>query len=329
MDLYKNKFEQGLTLLGGFGNDPDEQLTSAQYESLSPEQKKQFDLDKLAAKNRGIGELFFALSDAFGGRDIAGRAMQRRQLREKQELINREQKRKQKVQNIFKNTSLDQFGSNKDYYKNLGEQFINEGFYDQGIQFLQLGKPTGLEEIRKDIIDANKTEGKQFNTVKRGVENFEQLLDAAKSEGGVGSYGLMIKFIKQLDDSVVREGEVRTFGSFQGAFENLKNEVNKITGEGFTGKTRARIVNLAQDTARRLVEDWDAYKNSRSNTLYSPLGLSPEMVFAGYDLGVDDLQLDKVYTPDDFNFDFSGDDAAKDTDDLLDSYIDFSYTQNN
>ena len=44
----------------------------------------------------------------------------------------------------------------------------------------------------------------------------------------------MIKYIKNLDDSVVREGEVRTFGNFQGIYQNFLNEFQKASGKGFT-----------------------------------------------------------------------------------------------
>jgi hypothetical protein len=52
--------------------------TQEQMQQASPEQLDLFNKQRLAARNKGIGEMLLLLSDALGGRDIAGRAMERR-----------------------------------------------------------------------------------------------------------------------------------------------------------------------------------------------------------------------------------------------------------
>ena len=109
----------------------------------------------------------------------------------------------------------------------------------------------------------------------------------------------MIKFIKQLDDSVVREGEVNTFGGFQGALTNLKNQISKTSGTGFTPKVKADMINLAALTANRLVNDYNIYRQGKEVS-YKAIGFDPSMIFAGLDFNLGDLDLTKVYTPADF-----------------------------
>ena len=121
-------------------------------------------------------------------------------------------------------------------------------------------------------------ERKTFEAANKGVKNFQQLLDAAESASGAASYALMIKFIKQLDDSVVREGEVSTFGGFQGALENLKLFSSKTKGEGFTPTVKANMINLATQTANRLVEDYNTYRAGKTVS-YGAIGFKPEMIF--------------------------------------------------
>lgn len=288
--------------LGGFGDDPGELLTKTELDNLSDAEFDAYKKQKAEAQQAGMRELAARLSDAFAGRDIAGRAQERKQLNVAREAQIKAEKRRKELEEIFKTNKLSDFATNREYYKNIGSELINKGYLDQGLKFIELGKPQSMEDLRKDLTDANNTETKQFETVKKGLTNFNQLLDAAKSEGGAGSYALMIKFIKQLDDSVVREGEVRSFGNFQGLYENLKNEVTKASGEGFTGATRARIVNLAQKTADALWSDWSTYKDTKSSKFYSPIGLNPELVFAGLDYDIESLNIgkDKTYTEEDF-----------------------------
>ncbi len=60
--------------LGGFQEAPQELLT--------PEQLNIYNKQKLQARNQGIGEMLLMLSDAFGGRDIAMRALERQKAKQ-------------------------------------------------------------------------------------------------------------------------------------------------------------------------------------------------------------------------------------------------------
>lgn len=159
----------------------------------------------------------------------------------------------------------------------------------------------GFEITTGDVLGAQKDERKTFEATNKGVKNFQQLLDAAKAADGAASYALMIKFIKQLDDSVVREGEVATFGGFQGALTNLKNQISKTSGEGFTPDVKANMINLAAQTANRLVNDYGIYRAGKEAS-YGAIGFDPNMIFAGLDFNLGDLDLSRQYTPNDFEF---------------------------
>ncbi len=152
-----------------------------------------------------------------------------------------------------------------------------------------------------DVLTSQKDERKTFEAANKGIKNFQQLLDAAEGADGAASYALMIKFIKQLDDSVVREGEVATFGGFQGALENFKMYVNRNKGKGFTPEVKANMINLASQTANRLAEDYNNYRAGKEIS-YSSIGFDPNMIFAGLDFNLGDLDLTKEYTSKDFEF---------------------------
>jgi hypothetical protein len=63
--------------------------TLEELQKASPEALDIFNQQRLAARNKGIGEMLLLLSDALGGKDVAMRALERQQLRQpKQKSIN-------------------------------------------------------------------------------------------------------------------------------------------------------------------------------------------------------------------------------------------------
>ena len=68
--------------VGGF-NAPSP--TQEQIEQATPEQLDYFNKQRLAARNKGIGEMLLMLSDALGGKDVAMRALERQQARQPKE----------------------------------------------------------------------------------------------------------------------------------------------------------------------------------------------------------------------------------------------------
>lgn len=274
-------------------------LKQDELSKLDPQQLMAYNQQKEAAKNLGMRELSARLSDAFGGRDVTARAAQRKAIQQGEEEKRKAEEQMQVFKDVSKNISAKDYASNKEYYTALGKSYLSKGFADQGIKFLELGKPTTATDLTKQLISSRKDEQKTFNAVKSGVDNFKQIMDAAESEGGAASYALMVKFIKQLDDSVVKEGEVRTFGDFQGLAANFKNAVNKAEGKGFTGETKAEILNLARQTVDRLIKDYNDYRGG-TDIFYNQIGLSPELLFSGLELNTEGLDLGKTYTAQDF-----------------------------
>lgn len=211
----------------------------------------------------------------------------------------RKDKKETEFRSITSSINRNDYESPRLFYGAIGDAFQKEGYTDKAIEYFKLAQPQTMDDIRKDLIDANKTETKTFDATNKGIKNFQQLLDAAKSADGAASYALMIKFIKQLDDSVVREGEVNTFGGFQGALTNLKNQISKTTGDGFTPQVKANMINLAAKTAQRLFEDYNNYKVQK-NQFYNTVGLPSSLVFSGLDFNLGDLDLSQKYTSIDF-----------------------------
>jgi hypothetical protein len=271
-----------------------------ELQELAPEELTAYNQQKDSAKTAGMREFASRLSDAFAGRDITGRAAEREKLNIiKKEKLKAEEE-KQAFKDISNNINRTDYKTNKEYYFALGKGYLDKGYTSQGIQLLEFAKPTDATQLAGQLMSSRDTENKTFNAVKSGVNNFKQILDAAESTGGAASYALMVKFIKQLDDSVVKEGEVRTFGDFQGLATNLRNSVEKAKGGGFTGATKAEILNLASQTVNTLVNDYNRYREG-TNFFYNNIGLNPEVIFSGLSLDLEGIDLNKTWGKDDFN----------------------------
>jgi len=84
--------------VGGF-----RQATPDQLSQATPEELNIYNTQRLAARNKGIGEMLLMLSDALGGRDVAMRAIERQKARQpKEEQLTAAQKNLRAYQEIEK-----------------------------------------------------------------------------------------------------------------------------------------------------------------------------------------------------------------------------------
>lgn len=77
-----SKFGNFLARGGGQPTPTPEVLATA-----TPEQLASYDIQRKTARNKGLGEMLLLMGDAFKGRDISGRAAQRRQIRQPKDLF--------------------------------------------------------------------------------------------------------------------------------------------------------------------------------------------------------------------------------------------------
>jgi len=207
----------------------------------------------------------------------------------------------EEVKGILKDTRMSDFESDRDYYRSVGNELLKLGKVNEAKEFMALAKPKSDIELRKDIYTANKDEGKVYKDVKDAIVNYQGLQAALRGSDGSSAYATMIKFIKGLDNSVVREGEVRSFENFQGVYNKLKIEIDKAQGKGFPPETKSTIANLSNETFTALIEDYKNYQQQKSEGIYGQLGMSPELIFSGYDTSSIESELNKSYTAEDFS----------------------------
>jgi hypothetical protein len=102
-------------------------LSKEQQAELQQSSPEDYNKVRLAARNKGIGEMLLLLSDALGGRDIAGRAMERRiaERPEKEDLTAAQQIKQEELRVIRKLEMLNgDIGQLSGYEKNIYDNYV-------------------------------------------------------------------------------------------------------------------------------------------------------------------------------------------------------------
>jgi len=160
------------------------------------------------------------------------------------------------------------------------------GYGDDALAIYKKLKDVGFidtlskKEQRETFKDFNKVETDNIEHITKSVDLYKKLVKAAKEPGGVSKYTLMISYIKQLDDSVVREGEVRSFSSMQGLIDNIEIEYEKIKGQNFPDHIVHQMLTQAYDRVEGAINDYNNNKTDRIET-YDELGLNPKQIYSG------------------------------------------------
>ena len=247
----------------------------------------------LMDRRQRAGSMMLALADVLKGRDPSAGVMQRQKMLENAQIKRQEQEKLRKFENISKNIKRNQFDSSREYYSALGTEYLNFGFLDQGIKLLELGKPVTDADFRSDTLSQMVQVEKQYKPVKDNVQNFQKLDIALNSDSGTGAYTALVFYLKNLDGSVVKSEEVKTFETMQGILKNIENQYERSKGEGMTDEVKAQLRNISAAATALTVKGYEDYQSGAANT-YRALGLNPGFIFQPYQIDVSNINLDKV-----------------------------------
>ena len=172
----------------------------------------------------------------------------------------------------------------------LGENLIKKGYLKEGNDLLDriFKKESKKSEL---LLKYQKDEKATFTTVSKALRAYNNLINALNENTGTAAYTAMISYIKQLDDSVVREGEVALFRNFQGIFQNLQNQAQQIKGENFTEAVKGTLRDLATKNIESLIADYNLNKTDAVNNFYKPNDYSAKEVYKGLNYNTKALNL--------------------------------------
>jgi len=182
----------------------------------------------------------------------------------------------------------------------VGGELLQQGFTEQGSTLLSQATidPAKITDLTKD---ANKVERKRFAELGKQISNLDQIAYAATSKEATDSYAIMIKFLKGLDGSVVKEGEVRTYNDFQGFIKGIESRYSKFKGKGFPPDLKMAMYNNIKDYVSGLVSDYNETKfsmiqdNYNNPEAFAGQTLNIDAVYGGSTIGQD--KLDKIGLP--------------------------------
>tara|TARA_Y100000401_G_scaffold40945_1_gene31146 strand:+ start:672 stop:1874 length:1203 start_codon:yes stop_codon:yes gene_type:complete len=189
---------------------------------------------------------------------------------------------RERFKDIFSNIDRKNYANDNAYARAIGTELIKSGNIKDGMEFYKFGKPQTSKEYLGAVKDFRKTEQKLYDPLVKSVNNYKDLQTAINKNDGVGAYSAMIKYIKNLDDSVVREGEVNTFRRFQGLIKGMETAIKQnVAGENFPPEILASMDSIARQSIDTLVDSYNKNKMQKSAGMYPELGLDPKIIYSG------------------------------------------------
>lgn len=153
-----------------------------------------------------------------------------------------------------------------------------------------LGPSVDPTEEKKIILTQRDKVEKQYKPANEIVTGYRKLEDALLQEDGSAGYAALVLFMKNLDGSVVKEGEVAAFGRAQGLLGSLENSLSTTKGEGMTKQMRLDILNLAKKSTQHVIDAYDFYLKGTQEG-YDLINLPYEPIFSGYRINREGLDL--------------------------------------
>tara|TARA_E500000318_G_scaffold11577_2_gene10507 strand:+ start:299 stop:1423 length:1125 start_codon:yes stop_codon:yes gene_type:complete len=192
---------------------------------------------------------------------------------------------RERFKDIFANIDRKNYANDGAYARAIGTELIKSGNIKDGLEFFKFGKPLGQAEKISVIKDFRKLEQKLYDPIAKSVNNYKDLQTALNQNDGVGAYSAMIKYIKNLDDSVVREGEVATFRKFQGLIKGMQTALDQnVAGKNFPPEILASMDKIARESINTLVDSYNANKIDRSENQYPSMGIDPLLIYSGMNI---------------------------------------------
>ena len=286
-------------------------LKQDQLQELDPQQLAFYNQQKEAAKTAGMRELAARLSDAFAGRDIVGRASQRSQARDAQQIKNYEKTKRARQK------QLDEFKQGLDLPEGLsiggktlliGNRLANAGFIDESLPYFQMADKYTDKLTDKDKFtfekDLRSEYDKQSKNVIDALNQARTAKKALEQGTGIGDIQAVFSFMKAVDPgSRVTEGEIELTAQAGGKLRTLAAFANKAaTGKVFDEATRRELWTLMSEVTTDNITGLNDLQDKYTG-LTSSYGVSAENVISPYS-----FDLNYISTPlgTDFSSDGSG-----------------------
>lgn len=277
-----SRFGNAMARGGGFG--PMLNNSALQQQITTPDQLEMYNQARKAARNKGLGQMMYALSDAFGGRNIGAES----QARQQQMIASEEAQRirNQRIQThaiIDQKLALNEISAADAILLKNNPSLLNDWFKS----LLTPPDPKPISDLENQLRDEHTDGSGEYIKVK---DAYARVDAAGRDPSAAGDLALIFNFMKMLDPgSTVREGEFANAQNSAGVRPRIQAQYNSIiNGERLAETQRNDFMNRADSlyqAALRGQKQLDkAYEGiaTRNN-------VNPENVIIDYASSVEDI----------------------------------------
>lgn len=141
--------------------------------------------------------------------------------------------------------------------------YFEKGMPEQATKFMGAFKPKTQAELGDFVFSESAKWQKQTEKLQQAYADYDAVKNLIATGSGGAAYAAMIKVIKALDDSVVRDSERAAFASSFGEVEGLKNKLTQATKGEITDVVGAEVLNIAGEAMRIVQNSYAGLANSR------------------------------------------------------------------
>lgn len=126
------------------------------------------------------------------------------------------------------------------------DHYADMGLMEQANQYIGIFKPKSAAEKDATIYARHDKWSDKSRKLIEAQEAYQTIKELLYSRKGSAGYAAMIRTIKALDGSVVREGEAKTFRDSVGFLESQQNAIKTAADGSITDEYATQILNVAR-----------------------------------------------------------------------------------
>lgn len=143
------------------------------------------------------------------------------------------------------------------------DHYFDYDLPDEASKFVSIFKPQTKQELNKFVFDESAKWEDKSAKLTDAYANYDAVKRLIASGSGGQAYGAMIKVIKALDDSVVRDSERQAFNDSFGKLEGFRSQLDLAVKGEITDKVGAEILNIAAEALNIAQSSYNQLATSR------------------------------------------------------------------
>ena len=146
------------------------------------------------------------------------------------------------------------------------EYYFDSDLPDEASKFVSIFKPKTKGELANFVFEQSAKWEDKSAKLAAAFANYDAVKRLITSGEGGEAYAAMIKVIKALDDSVVRDSERKAFADSFGKLEGFRSALSLAAEGKITDTVGAQILNVSAEALKIVQDEYEYLANSRRKT---------------------------------------------------------------